>query len=141
MKITKEKLAILIALSLSTYDLSSREIFEAIVASDKIPAAIFTSASGDLDELKKDGLIENGLSEIVNRKTVLMWKITDKGRAVVASNKSEIVEAKAVDESTALLRSIENLEEKIGTLHKLLPIVTDEMSEILLSIIDDLKAK
>ena len=70
-----------------------------------------------------------------------MWKITDKGRAVVASNKSEIVEAKAVDESTALLRSIENLEEKIGTLHKLLPIVTDEMSEILLSIIDDLKAK
>jgi len=137
MKLSKAKIQILIALASSQYDKSSREIHETITANGKIQTTL-SSIYDYVESLKKDGLIENGISDVVGGKTVLMWKLTDKGVATMYHAKGEIVEAEAIDEPTALLHSIENLDEKIGTLHKLLPIVTNEMGEILLSIIDDL---
>ena len=143
MKLSKEKLAILTALVSSKYDMSSREILESTPVDDNMAHTI-TSIRDYLEILKKDGLIENGISDVVNGRTVLMWRITNKGRALVGDSKDEIVEAEvidepeAIDEPAALLRSIDNLEEKIGTLHKLLPIVTDEMAAVLNSIVEDL---
>ena len=143
MKLSKAKIAILSTLALSQYDMSSREIHETITANGKISTTI-SSVYDYVDSLKKDGLIENGISDVVNGRTVLMWRITNKGRALVGDSKDEIVEAEvidepeAIDEPAALLRSIDNLEEKIGTLHKLLPIVTDEMAAVLNSIVEDL---
>jgi len=134
MKLSKTKLAILTVLASSKYDLSSREIFETLIVINKDFECI-PSIANFLENLKNSGYIENGLSEIVNRKTVLMWRVSDTGRALIKSNNDEIVEAES---PTSLFHSIENLDEKIGTLHKLLDIVPDEWVVLLNGIIDDL---
>ena len=130
-------MAILRLLAISKFDMSSSEILEAVPVDDKMAHTI-TSIRDHLESLKNSGCIENGLSEIVKGKTVLMWKITDNGRVLVSGNKSKIVEVEAIDEPAALLHSIENLDEKINMLRKMMAVVPAEWEAMLNEIIDDL---
>jgi len=139
MKLSKAKLAILNTLASNEYDLSSREILEQITANGQLSTSL-SSVYDYVEGLKKDGLIENGISEVVKGKTVLMWRITEAGRTVVKCDKdAESFEAEMIDEPTALLRSIDNLDEKISVLHKLLGVVPVEWEATLNSIIEDLR--
>ena len=130
-------MAILNVLSFSEYDMSSKDILDSITGEEKISTTL-SSVYGYLEDLKNSGLIENGLSEIVKGKTVLMWKITNNGRALVGDTKGKTVEVKVIDKPTALLRSIENLDEKINMLRKMMVIVPAEWEVMLNDIIIDL---
>ena len=171
MKLSQKQKLVLNAMIDSEYDQSSREIHDHIIMpnAEGIDIGPISSMYDCMDALKKIGFVENGISNIVRGKTVLMWRLTDAGRKFVLTDISASVpfdqrvigdaiedkafvaeryEADAVktafdDLVNAIVSSLpkrepKDVELKIETLERLMPIVSDDITDVLKDIIADL---
>ena len=73
-------------LSRETYEITTANLFEQMSESEQRTCIDTVATSKALDELKKKGMVENGIAEYIadqigkGKKTRLTWKITTKGK-------------------------------------------------------------
>lgn len=73
-------------LSRETYEITTAKLFEQMSEAEQRTCIDTVAISKALDELKKKGMVENGIAEYIadqigkGKKTRLTWKITEKGR-------------------------------------------------------------
>ncbi|MBE0435965.1 MAG: hypothetical protein IBX56_09200 [Methylomicrobium sp.] len=150
-------------------DVTTKDLFEIMTAAEKENIGDETKLSSALCKLRDAGLIENGISEIVQGKTRLTWHTTQAGideltgQAItnppkmssdhIADVNKMVVNAPIDIESVkrdlidALDRwytgnaqpQINDIELKIDTLRNLAPMLSTDISDVLMNIADDLE--
>lgn len=167
---TPKQEIIIAGLKVINRDVTTKELFERMTAAEKENIGDETKLSAALCKLRDAGLIENGVSEIVDGKTRLTWRTTHDGLDKLAGqtkpntpemgsnhiadvnkmvvNASIDIEAVKRDLIDALdrwytgsaLPQINDIELKIDTLSNLAPMLSTDIHDVLMNIVDDLEA-
>lgn len=175
---TGKQLLLLGILYQEDYSITTREVFDKLTDGDKTKfSGMIENASSVLVNLRKAGLVENGVSEIINGQTRLTWRITDKGSKEIDSiikddeMPSDLMDLKThtqpeerysvsveisdlntdeqqvVIDLVKLLESkkpvpaveINDLDLKVTTLRNLAPMLSTDIHDVLMNIVDDLE--
>lgn len=159
---------IIAGLKVINRDVTTKELFELFTSSEQSEIGDENKLAAGLCKLRGAGLIDNGISEIVDGKTLLTWRTTQEGLDKLSGqtktsppemvsnhiadvnkmvvNASIDIDAVKRDLIEALDRwytgnaqpQINDIELKIDTLRNLAPMLSTDISDVLINIADDL---